>query len=355
VNAFCEKLDISAMDVRMLVAEVDADGDGRIAYQEFVPLAVDLLETLLAARRHDAQQEERKEEASKKAEAFLFHGLSKEQLQGTLRDMFEQADTDKSGQLSRDEFESSLRHSSLGLTRREINALLMEADENCDGQVSYEEFEPICVEVLLEMVASQFEHARLPQEEVELREMLLALAKRADPEDSGRLHLAHVQQILVDADLGLTTVQTHALLAEASVDDDSSVEYAPFIDRAASILAAILQVQTSAERAAALEKYRGSAQQTHIDGMGVDEWAQALADRLVQLDTEGNGAAYTGDIAGLLSQEMGFDDGSVRAVLSYAASMSDAPEGMVALQAVLDGAADIVLQRQEQNHLAGLQ
>ena len=343
------------MDVRLLMAEVDADGDGRIAYHEFVPLAVDLLETLMAARKHDAAQEERKEEAAKKAEAFLFHGLSKEQLQATLRDMFEQADVDKSGQLSREEFEASLRHSSLGLTRREINALLMEADENHDGQISYEEFEPICVEVLLEMVASQFEHARLPAEEAQLRELLLQLAHKADPEDTGRLHLTHVQDMLVEADLGLTTVQMHALLAEASVDDDSTVEYTPFIDRASSILAAIMQVQTSAERAAELEQFRSSEQHTHIDGLSVDEWAQGLADRLVQLDTEGNGSAYTGDVAGLLSQEMGFDDGSVRAVLSYAVSMSDAGEGMVALQAVLDGAADIVLQRQEQEHLTAMQ
>lgn len=352
IEAFCNKLDIPLMDTRLLLAEADTDGDGRIDYMEFVPLAVDLLETLQAARRHDEQQEERKEAATQQAEAFLFHGLTKEQLQDTLRDMFTTADKDGSGTLSRTEFEDALRGSSLGLTRREINAILMEADEDHDGQISYSEFEPVCVEVLLEMVAAQFEHARLPREEADMRDFLLAHCQAADPEGTGRLSLEHLHHALRGADLGLTTVQTHALLAEASVDDDGTLEYGPFVDRAASIISAMVAVQLSAEASVALRQYRDSDEMQTLGGLAVGEWIKTLADRLTELEVDTTGAAYTGEVASMLSQEMGFDDGTVRAVLSAAVGAGQAGEGLVELQAVLDFAADIALQRQEQAHLA---
>ena len=41
---------------------------------------------------------------------------------------------------NRDEFRSCINDASLGLTRREINLLMAEADEDSDGKISYEEF-----------------------------------------------------------------------------------------------------------------------------------------------------------------------------------------------------------------------
>lgn len=38
----------------------------------------------------------------------------------------------------------------MGLTRKEVNAILSEVDENHDGEVSYEEFIPICFNILVE-------------------------------------------------------------------------------------------------------------------------------------------------------------------------------------------------------------
>jgi hypothetical protein len=42
------------------------------------------------------------------------------------------------------------RAAELGLTRKEVNAILSEVDENNDGEVSYEEFIPICFNILVE-------------------------------------------------------------------------------------------------------------------------------------------------------------------------------------------------------------
>jgi Ca2+-binding EF-hand superfamily protein len=65
--------------------------------------------------------------------------MAKEELEYLLSDMFKQADTDGSGVLSRQQFSTCLRNTELGLSRKEINALMGEADSNHDGVVSYDE------------------------------------------------------------------------------------------------------------------------------------------------------------------------------------------------------------------------
>ena len=51
---------------------------------------------------------------------------------------------------TRKEFSRCLKSAELGLTRKEINLLLCEVDENGDGLISYEEFVPLCFNILVE-------------------------------------------------------------------------------------------------------------------------------------------------------------------------------------------------------------
>jgi hypothetical protein len=46
-----------------------------------------------------------------------------------------------------------MKDANLGFTRREINTMMSEVDENKDGNVSYAEFAPVCFSVLTEMIA----------------------------------------------------------------------------------------------------------------------------------------------------------------------------------------------------------
>ena len=67
-------------------------------------------------------------------------------------DLFQRADSNGNGVLSRSEFKNCLQSADLGLTKKDINALLTLADENEDGVVDYKEFMPICFGVLVEKV-----------------------------------------------------------------------------------------------------------------------------------------------------------------------------------------------------------
>lgn len=54
--------------------------------------------------------------------------------------MFEEADKDKSGYLSYEEFYEAFKTLSYGLSDNDILTLVSQADENSDGKISWSEF-----------------------------------------------------------------------------------------------------------------------------------------------------------------------------------------------------------------------
>lgn len=63
-------------------------------------------------------------------------------------------DEDQSGFLDRKEFKKCLTSAKLGLSSREVNAIMAEVDENEDGVIEYAEFMPLAIELLQSMQVS---------------------------------------------------------------------------------------------------------------------------------------------------------------------------------------------------------
>jgi len=145
------ELDLSAKDIRQIVAQCDENGDGVIEYREFLPL---MTKILLALQARDAVAEERaadEDEAREAADEMLAFGVSQADLETTMRRAFADADADGNGVLSEGEFKQCLQDAALGLTKQQINVLMSETDLNGDGNVCYEEFVPICYGIFVEM------------------------------------------------------------------------------------------------------------------------------------------------------------------------------------------------------------
>ena len=111
-----------------VMAEADVNGDGQISYAEFVPVAVDLVQAAYAKADAAAQLEAEADKAGEDARDYLLHGMSKEELERTMKQIFNKADADGSGSLSLDEFHKCLGQADLGLTRQEIHGLMQEVD-----------------------------------------------------------------------------------------------------------------------------------------------------------------------------------------------------------------------------------
>merc|ERR1719498_2373254 len=75
VRAFSKELGLPMSDVRRLMSEADENEDGLIDYTEFVPLAVEVIETIYAKRRFDEESAHRQAEATEETEAYLLHGM----------------------------------------------------------------------------------------------------------------------------------------------------------------------------------------------------------------------------------------------------------------------------------------
>ena len=76
-------------------------------------------------------------------------------MEGVMKEVFLKADADGSGALSLNEFHKCIREADLGLTRKEINALMQEVDADGDGMVTYDEFVPLCFDMLVELLKDE--------------------------------------------------------------------------------------------------------------------------------------------------------------------------------------------------------
>merc|ERR1711934_546413 len=240
----------SKQEIRRMLMEADENEDGYIDYNEFLPIGVDIVQAIFARREAEAAAEAQEKAAQEAARVALVHGMDKEQYKQMLMAYFRAHDTDNSGFLSRKEFKECMKNADLGLTRQEINALMMEIDVDGDDNISLDEFDTIFFEMLVEIVsAAALEESRNADE---LTMYLLEIFQGADLESQGLLHKQDVIDLLRRGDFGLTKIQVLAVLAEAQMDEHGFIQYEPLAAPAATMVKSIWEQNTDLDRAAKL-------------------------------------------------------------------------------------------------------
>lgn len=82
-------LGLTNAELTRVMAEADVNHDGEITYAEFVPLAVDVVMSFYARVEKDTAINHEEREARERAHSFMLHGMSKEELEGVMRDVFQ--------------------------------------------------------------------------------------------------------------------------------------------------------------------------------------------------------------------------------------------------------------------------
>eukprot|EP00931_Biecheleriopsis_adriatica_P005851 TRINITY_DN107331_c0_g1_i1.p1 TRINITY_DN107331_c0_g1~~TRINITY_DN107331_c0_g1_i1.p1 ORF type:complete len:443 (-),score=136.42 TRINITY_DN107331_c0_g1_i1:50-1309(-) len=231
------RLEFPKDEIVRFLAEADMNADGRIEYQEFIPLALQIIQGMYAKKR----LEQHIEHVENKAEDLLVHGMSREELTSLVSGIFERIDVDNSGQLNKQEFIAALTSMDLGLTRREINAIMFEVDQDQDGNVSYREFVPFAFDLLQKMTSLRLLESELENDE--LGQYLTDLFKAKDTEMTGLLGLEEIRDLLHQAMLGLTTIQIYTVLSESEVNADNKISYAAFVPRAVGMIRSMLSFE----------------------------------------------------------------------------------------------------------------
>eukprot|EP00434_Breviolum_minutum_P011344 symbB.v1.2.010010.t1/scaffold645.1/size176818/9 len=188
---------------------------------------------------------------------------------------------DRSGILNKQEFVAALTSMELGLTRREINAIMFQVDQDRDGNVSYREFVPFAFDLLQKMASLRLLETELENDE--LAQYILDLFKAKDTfhtcamwyfkllgwsicfpllseqswnnattvlfsnckdtEMTGMLGLDEMRDLLHQAMLGLTRMQIYTVLSEAEVNADNMISYASFCPRAVGLIRSMLSFE----------------------------------------------------------------------------------------------------------------
>ena len=307
-------LGLTKRESMALLSEADMDGNGEVSYEEFVPLAVDLVQAMYA--RMDAQQAKADDEdqARRDAKDYLVHGMKKDEVENIMGEIFKRSDADGSGSLSIAEFQKCCRDADIGLTRKEVNILMHQCDVDGDGTISYDEFVPLCFEMLVEIMKDEILAEKKPPSELEI--FLKSLFQAADSAGEGRLGPTQMLSVVYHADLGLSRLQTHAVLSEGEYDEDGMCDYAKFAPTAAELICRMLDVDAQIERNAAIAALSGS---DLVHGMSKSEVENLLFKEFDDA-TGGKGTCALAQVKAILTQSaLGVSPTEMNALLAACA------------------------------------
>ena len=315
-----DELNMSDADLRHVMSEADENDDGMIDFNEFLPLAMSIFEAIYA--KQDLHKHEN--EAVDKASELLLHGMTREELEAMLHEMFDRADTEKKGYLSRAQFGAVLKDSDLGFTRREINVLMSQVDENHDGVIEFKEFVPLAFELCVGIIARSLANQDLPSGVQEAQEFFTALFTSADEEQTGRLKLKDIRSLIAQADLGLSRVQISALLSEAKRDPrDSKVDYVKFAPVAAQMVSSIINFQNAEDQATRRER-RQNEEFSLIYGRDAEAFYADIAESFAAVDPDGTGTVNIDDLIAAVQKALPeASDKDIDALLSLAGTDDD--------------------------------
>lgn len=236
------RLEFPPDEVLRFLSEADMNSDGMIEYEEFIPLALQIIQAMYSKKR----LEQHVAEVDQHAEDLLVHGMSRDELTELVGSIFERMDADGSGTLNKQEFVTALTSMELGLTRREINTIMFQIDQDQDNNVSYREFVPFAFDLLQKLTSLRLLETELENDE--LAAYLMDLFKAKDTKMIGQLHADDIRDLLHQAMLGLSRIQIYTVISEAERNSDMMISYAPFIPKAVGIIRSMLSFEKSIVR-----------------------------------------------------------------------------------------------------------
>eukprot|EP00948_MAST-09A_sp_MAST-9A-sp1_P003997 g3997.t1 len=295
-----EPLGLQNKDIRRVLANADENEDGNISYDEFLPLMLELFEALKAQKVISESKEHAYEEAT-----LYVHGLDKARVEGILQQMFKEADLDNSGTLNRKELKKCLTESKIGLTKKEVQALLTEIDINNDGEVSYSEFAPLAYEIILELTADQMSGST--ETAAELKGFLMDLFGGVDAEGTGEVSFTDLKSLLLSSDLGLSHIQIHSLLTIAPRKGKIVIE--KLASDLAPVLEKMLDYQWQRETYEEEQKLRES--EPTVYGMTEEEFINEIRGTIESFQGEEstlNGDTFAAALDEFISANKGTDE-----------------------------------------------
>jgi len=329
-----------------VMAECDENEDSVIEYREFMPVMAELITAARARTEAEETAEYEQMEAQFEAEDFFLRGMSAEELEGIMSKIFKDHDADGNGVLDRAEFKACLMSADLGLTRKEINLLLTEADDNGDGVVEYDEFVPLCFKILVEKFKEDYLRAKALQEAGELESLMLNEFVARGLGENGKMPRAKVKKVMgavLNELVPVTKMQLVILMGMAEDDGLGMVDVPKFLRAAQEMLNTMWVDSKAAEKAGAIEKLAQTEGAEMLHGMSGEEIKNALQNAFQAVDDEGKGWLTLDQVYDVLRM-MGTDslDLSHHQMNAMLAAVDENDDGMVEWEELVDFVYDVL-------------
>jgi len=300
--------------IRKVLMEADLNKDGFIEWSEFVPVMLEIVD----AHRVKSHRDEDEAAARAAAEEYVYTQAPKEQIERSMMKMFFEADVDNNGVLDKQEFLACMTNLDLGLTRKEITYLLSQVDTNQDGFVSYEEFIPVGVGVLIEIIKDKILEGSVPHQ---VQQHFMRVFTEFDSDGSGSLTHAQLRDAL--ASVGLSTIQVQTIAAEAQHGNDAGarVNIRSFSRVVAQMYSDffVWRDDNLTAKGAADDQAVEQAVEEEPESMSPMELEQYLRQLFYQADVESNGYLRPREFGQLLrGSGLGFSNKTIRKIIEEA-------------------------------------
>ncbi|DBA98801.1 TPA: radial spoke protein [Trebouxia sp. C0004] len=215
----------------------------------------------------------------------LLRGQTRSETEAHFVQVFQNADSDLAGMISRQDFKVCLQSHELALCRKDVNVILGEVE---DGPIEYQSL----AESIYQVLATRLEDETLLNENLTsskaLSQHLVQLLQQQDSQHTGSVSLACLIQTLQTLSqdcLGLTNICLACIIGCTALDATASVLYKQWAAPAAAMMYSILDPRVASTRHAALTEFRGRDQSERSRSVDFPSTKESVA---LQCIVEGN-------------------------------------------------------------------
>ncbi len=291
------ELGITKQELKFVVSEADENDDGLIAYNEFVPLAVDMI----LAFRARAHAKFSMGSTQDNIEDDVLKILSSEELEGIATicaDKIIEKDFDKSGALPPNVLKRALEEvMGCGLSSSEVHMIVKQLNRDESGRCILDNFKAVLYDVRFLTIKNTMTEAQ----GTDITKYLLDLCKEEEkrvqettegPHASGHLTLRSLIDVMLGSPrLSLSRLQVMVIASEATMDSDGLIDYHAFIPMAARVIEQMYDPAALKQRANLIAQSEvGGGGGSLVNGVEPEVFQRRLLTLFKSYDTDRSGS-----------------------------------------------------------------
>lgn len=240
------ELDLSEEDVQVVLSSHDENEDGLLVYDEFIPIAIDLVQAHQASEYATRMNTKAKEDALKNA---MERVQAAKRLPRLMEDGLADLDPEDTGKIEAKKMVAFLEQlPQLDLSKQEVEYVMASLVEE-GGEILYSEFQANYEKAL----AAALQSHTLDKAATNVELFLTHLFRQQDKELSGMLEYATVREVLAKCErIRLSTTQIHAIMTGFKGQDD--IDYKLFARHAAVMIYKLFDKDSLKEKTNVLKR-----------------------------------------------------------------------------------------------------